>query len=183
MQATQLAREDAESGLTFAGFLVLQCPMKAESAGTISELVNSSHQVSWLSRCGLSLSLSLPLACFPRRLCCGRLRACPFPRCVFLVSAAPWTLVTAIFAQVVMITGDHTLTACHVAAELKITTRPVLVLNTINGTHCPMRSIPEPWPFSRLSGQISVSVFLTWDQAAPLSAGRASTARALAISI
>jgi cation-transporting ATPase 13A1 len=62
-----------ESGLTFGGFLVLQCPLKPASQRSVQELLDSSHRV-------------------------------------------------------VMITGDHALTACHVAQELNILTKPTLML-------------------------------------------------------
>ena len=69
----EITREQAECDLLFAGFLILQCPMKQDSAETIKHLLESSHSI-------------------------------------------------------IMITGDHTLTACSVAAELTITTLPTLIL-------------------------------------------------------
>ncbi len=67
-------REEFESGLTFAGFLVLSCPLKPDAAHSIAHLAQSSHQL-------------------------------------------------------MMITGDHVLTACSVATELTIATRPILILS------------------------------------------------------
>ena len=72
--ARELKREDVEKGLTFAGFLVLQCPLKPDSADVIRHLMDSSHEV-------------------------------------------------------VMITGDNTLTACSVARQLSIVTRDVVILS------------------------------------------------------
>ncbi|GMH40341.1 hypothetical protein BSKO_08245 [Bryopsis sp. KO-2023] len=68
-------REAAETGLTFAGFAVFQCPLKPESEGALRMLKNSSHQL-------------------------------------------------------VMITGDAPLTACHTASKVHITDRDVLILST-----------------------------------------------------
>lgn len=65
--------DDIECGLTFAGFLVLQCPLKKDSRDVIAQLKASTHQIA-------------------------------------------------------MITGDHVLTACSVAADLAITTKPTLIL-------------------------------------------------------
>ncbi|KAJ3378069.1 hypothetical protein HDU92_007711 [Lobulomyces angularis] len=67
-----LKRDDIESLLTFAGFLVFSCPLKPDSAKAIKELNNSSHRV-------------------------------------------------------VMITGDNALTASHVAKEVEIVKRNVLI--------------------------------------------------------
>ena len=71
-----VSRAAAESQLTFAGFLVLSCPLKPDSMATIAALRESSHRVA-------------------------------------------------------MITGDHALTACQVAAELGITARPTLILTAV----------------------------------------------------
>jgi len=69
-----LMREDVESGLTFAGFLVLQCPLKDDAMSAVRMLNESSH------------------------------------RCV-------------------MITGDNPLTAVHVARQVEIIDRDVLILD------------------------------------------------------
>lgn len=69
-----LAREEVESNLIFAGFLVLQCPLKGDAKKTVQMLNESSHRV-------------------------------------------------------VMITGDNPLTACHVAREVEIIDRDVLILD------------------------------------------------------
>ena len=41
----EISREDVESGLIFAGFLLLHCPVKTDSGPVISELWNSGNQV------------------------------------------------------------------------------------------------------------------------------------------
>ena len=40
-----MARADAESGLTFAGFAIFQCPLKPESEPALRMLRDSNHQV------------------------------------------------------------------------------------------------------------------------------------------
>ncbi|KAL6719754.1 putative cation-transporting ATPase 1 [Lecanora helva] len=69
-----LKREEVEAGLTFAGFLVLQCPLKEDAMNAVRMLNESSH------------------------------------RCV-------------------MITGDNPLTAVHVARQVEIIDRDVLILD------------------------------------------------------
>lgn len=71
---TKVDRDDAESGLKFAGFIVFHCPLKNDAIETIKMLNESSHRS-------------------------------------------------------IMITGDNPLTACHVAKEVKITERDVLILD------------------------------------------------------
>lgn len=70
-----LKREEVESELTFAGFLVLQCPLKDDAKQAVRMLNESSHRV-------------------------------------------------------VMITGDNPLTAVHVAKEVEIVDRDVLILDS-----------------------------------------------------
>nr|CDP26750.1 Putative type V cation-transporting ATPase [Podospora anserina S mat+] len=70
-----LKREKVESELTFAGFLVLQCPLKDDAKEAVRMLNESSHRV-------------------------------------------------------VMITGDNPLTAVHVAKEVEIVDRDVLILDS-----------------------------------------------------
>ncbi|CAI2170569.1 11681_t:CDS:10 [Funneliformis geosporum] len=69
-----LLREDVESELNFAGFLVFHCPLKEDAVSTLKMLNDSSHRV-------------------------------------------------------IMITGDNPLTACHVAREVEIIDRDVLILD------------------------------------------------------
>ncbi|KAH9889635.1 cation pump, Ca2+ pump [Xylariomycetidae sp. FL2044] len=70
----ELKREKVEADLTFAGFLVLQCPLKDDAKEAVQMLNESSHRV-------------------------------------------------------VMITGDNPLTAVHVAREVEIVDRDVLILD------------------------------------------------------
>ncbi|OBA22885.1 P-type ATPase [Metschnikowia bicuspidata var. bicuspidata NRRL YB-4993] len=71
---SKVERDEVESNLSFAGFIVFHCPLKNDAIETIEMLNDSSH------------------------------------RCV-------------------MITGDNPLTACHVAKEVSITTKNVLILD------------------------------------------------------
>ncbi|KAL5711687.1 putative manganese-transporting ATPase pdr2 [Ranunculus cassubicifolius] len=73
-EARSLDREYVESGLTFAGFAVFNCPIRADSASVLLELKESSHDL-------------------------------------------------------VMITGDQALTACHVASQVNIISKPALILS------------------------------------------------------
>jgi cation-transporting ATPase 13A1 len=68
-----MKREEAESNLTFVGFIIFECPIKPESAEAIAALSTSAHKI-------------------------------------------------------LMITGDNPLTACQVAKDLKITAKPILIL-------------------------------------------------------
>ncbi|KAL2347135.1 hypothetical protein Fmac_001135 [Flemingia macrophylla] len=72
-EARSLDRDIVESGLTFAGFVVFNCPIRSDSATILSELKESSHDL-------------------------------------------------------VMITGDQALTACHVASQVHIISKPTLIL-------------------------------------------------------
>ena len=87
-----LKREDVESNLTFAGFLVLQCPLKPDAKEAVRMLNESSHRV-------------------------------------------------------VMITGDNPLTAVHVAHQVEIVDREVLILdapeNDQSGDKLVWRSVDE----------------------------------------
>jgi len=76
-QIQDMKRDVAESELTFAGFVVISCPLKKDSKGVIKELINSSHHVA-------------------------------------------------------MITGDNSLTACHVAKELKFAKDKSIIILTKN---------------------------------------------------
>lgn len=87
-----LKREDVEADLTFAGFLVLQCPLKEDAKQAVRMLNESSHRV-------------------------------------------------------VMITGDNPLTAVHVARQVEIVDRDVLILDAPehddSGTKLVWRSIDD----------------------------------------
>ncbi|XP_022882180.1 probable manganese-transporting ATPase PDR2 isoform X2 [Olea europaea var. sylvestris] len=74
-EARSLERDVVESGLTFAGFAVFNCPIRGDSATILSELKGSSHDL-------------------------------------------------------VMITGDQALTACHVAGQVNIISKPALILGS-----------------------------------------------------
>lgn len=43
--ARDIKREDVEHDLEFAGFLIISCPLKADSKSAIKEIVKSSHKV------------------------------------------------------------------------------------------------------------------------------------------
>ena len=45
-----MARDEAESQLVFAGFLVFHCPLKADAVATLKMLADSSHRVRIHSR-------------------------------------------------------------------------------------------------------------------------------------
>lgn len=78
LQINNLNRDNVESNLIFAGFLVFTCPLKEDARESLKELNESSH------------------------------------RCI-------------------MITGDNPLTACHVAREVYIVEREVLILDAKEG--------------------------------------------------
>ena len=48
----KLGRDAIESNLTFAGFLVFHCPLKADAVDTLKMLADSSHRVRpcWFSK-------------------------------------------------------------------------------------------------------------------------------------
>ncbi|XP_043708473.1 probable manganese-transporting ATPase PDR2 isoform X2 [Telopea speciosissima] len=73
-EARSLERDLVENDLTFAGFAVFNCPIRADSASVLSELRGSSHDL-------------------------------------------------------VMITGDQALTACHVASQVNIISKSTLILS------------------------------------------------------
>ncbi|XWS57260.1 hypothetical protein CRYUN_Cryun09bG0159000 [Craigia yunnanensis] len=78
-EARSLERDTVEHGLTFAGFAVFNCPIRADSSAILSELKNSSHDL-------------------------------------------------------VMITGDQALTACHVAGQVHILSKPALILGPVKNS-------------------------------------------------
>ncbi|XP_041968450.1 endoplasmic reticulum transmembrane helix translocase [Aricia agestis] len=44
-----LSREDIESDLTFAGFVIISCPLKTDSKKAIAEIINASHSVAMIT--------------------------------------------------------------------------------------------------------------------------------------
>lgn len=80
VNVNKVKREDIESDLHFAGFIVFHCPLKDDAIETIKMLNESSHRS-------------------------------------------------------IMITGDNPLTACHVAKEVNITTKEVLILDAPEDHH------------------------------------------------
>ena len=45
----QIKREDAESNLTFCGFIISECPLKPDTRRVINELKNSNHFVKMIT--------------------------------------------------------------------------------------------------------------------------------------
>lgn len=87
-----MSRDALECDLQFAGFMVVSCPLKSDSKAVIREIQEASHHVKRLATNNCSFLL-MTLWCEGEFL---------FFLCL----------------QVVMITGDNPLTACHVAREL-----------------------------------------------------------------
>jgi len=48
-QAMQMSREEAESDLIYAGFIISECPLKEDTQGVIEELVHSRHEVKMIT--------------------------------------------------------------------------------------------------------------------------------------
>ena len=43
-QAETITRDEAESELTFCGFIISECPLKPDTKGVIEELTHSGHE-------------------------------------------------------------------------------------------------------------------------------------------
>lgn len=91
-QVREMSRDALECDLQFAGFMVVSCPLKSDSKAVIREIQEASHHVKTPST----------HHCSHLHRCYGFKINISFP---------------SVF-QVVMITGDNPLTACHVAREL-----------------------------------------------------------------
>lgn len=90
-QVREMSRDALECDLQFAGFMVVSCPLKSDSKAVIREIQEASHHVSTLTT----------------------------HRCPHLHKFMVLRSISSLSAfQVVMITGDNPLTACHVAREL-----------------------------------------------------------------
>ncbi|KAK7094549.1 endoplasmic reticulum transmembrane helix translocase-like [Littorina saxatilis] len=48
-QMRELVRDQVEKGLTFAGFVIISCPLKSDSKAAIKEILHSSHYVSMIT--------------------------------------------------------------------------------------------------------------------------------------
>lgn len=116
VNVNKVTREEIESKLHFAGFIVFHCPLKNDAIETIKMLNESSHRS-------------------------------------------------------VMITGDNPLTACHVAKEVRITTKDVLILDAPEehheigeGDNLVWRNVSESViiPF-RSSDKINLELFTKYD--------------------
>ena len=46
-QVRELVRDQVEKDLTFAGFVIISCPLKSDSKAAIKEVLHSSHGVSF----------------------------------------------------------------------------------------------------------------------------------------
>jgi len=65
-QVRNLKRGDVEKDLTFAGFVVISCPLKSDSKTIMKELKNASHHVS-----AATLRRRFPVCCFWKHLLLG----------------------------------------------------------------------------------------------------------------
>ncbi|KAJ1427604.1 P-type ATPase [Sesbania bispinosa] len=148
-EARSLDRDIVESGLTFAGFAVFNCPIRSDSGTVLYELKGSSHdldpwdhQLTMIDRriggwnpimvaysCGLWVTVE------KERL--GLYLLLVFDLFSASCGDGAWMLAGLLFTCVlcfvpcpmVMITGDQALTACHVASQVHIISKPTLILS------------------------------------------------------
>ena len=120
-----MSRDALECDLQFAGFMVVSCPLKTDSKAVIKEIQEASHHVSKPPKNPEPL---------PRhRHTQGQIKDAPHSICVslWIEASAQRMKWKRSLCQVVMITGDNPLTACHVAKELHfIQKEHTLILQT-----------------------------------------------------
>ncbi|XP_068689455.1 endoplasmic reticulum transmembrane helix translocase-like [Montipora foliosa] len=96
-----MKRDECESDLQFAGFVVISCPLKSDSKAAIKQIQESSHHIT-------------------------------------------------------MITGDNPLTACHVARELRLTRREILVLSPPESAN--NHAVESAWHWQTVDRSFSLPV-------------------------
>lgn len=107
----EMSRDTLECDLQFAGFMVVSCPLKTDSKAVIKEIQEASHHVKKKKKRQRVLQHQLTtLWCEDGFL---------FFLCL----------------QVVMITGDNPLTACHVARELHFIQKKHTLVLQQNSSH------------------------------------------------